>query len=147
MTSDYEAICQLVHRYGHLVDARRIGDLADLFLEDGVHDLSQLDGPKLMGRQAIRDYGTQPTLANRPSMHLFANPVIETDGDRATGTWACLVYARPDGLNIISGNQYQDEYVRTEEGWRFRSRTQRFLVPPNLDQDAWSALTAKLSPS
>ena len=52
------------------------------------------------------------------SMHSFTNPIIEVDGDTATGNWLFWVASRNAGLapNEVFMSAYI-AYVRTEKGW------------------------------
>jgi hypothetical protein len=60
---------------------------------------------------------------------LFSNPIIEVDGDVATGCW--LIYAMstmkatPNAPLAIHYGCYRDTYVRTPNGWL--QSEQRFL--------------------
>ena len=71
----------------------------------------------------------------QPFVH---NHVIDLADDRATGTVYVDLRSTQDGRSMIGSGYYEDEYVRTAEGWKLHSRrlTLRFLVP--LDQ-GWAA--------
>ncbi len=116
-------------RYGELVDRRFPGGrpaadevlvdlgerIASLFTEDGVWN----GGPALgeaVGRAAIAARLAQPTLTF--ARHLFANPRITVEGDRAEGRWDLLSPCRrPDGTSFWLYGHEDDEYVRVDGSW------------------------------
>ena len=100
-TESVLAIQQLKARYGDLVDQRFVrgavveghrldalaAQIAALFTEDAEWD----GGPALgvaTGRDAIAARLASPTVSF--SRHFFVRPVIDVDGDRATGRWDLL---------------------------------------------------------
>lgn len=134
MHDDVEAIHRLAYAYAWQADAGE--DAWTLYVEDAVFDLSAVGGPRLEGREAIKAY-SEGVSRERRRLHLFSNPQVEVDGDRGSGRWAAAVWEPDMKGGIFLGLAYHDEYVRTVDGWRFASRTQRFLVPPApLEPDA-----------
>lgn len=120
--ADVEAIKQLKHRYCGYCDAGYDPDrLAELFCEDAVWD----GGPigRHVGREAIRTFFKGSSQRVPFALHMVMNPVIEVDGDTATGNWYLwqpLVYRLPAGEEAwwLSA-RYDDVYRRTAEGWQF----------------------------
>lgn len=56
-------------------------------------------------------------------VHSATDGVVRVDGDRATGTWAITENGRrASGDAVLVLGRYDDQYVRTPEGWRFRRR-------------------------
>jgi hypothetical protein len=132
---DCEAVLQiqaLKARYGELVDARFPGGrpaddevmaglaerIASLFAEDGIWD----GGPGLgevTGRRAIAERLRRPTLSF--GRHLFVNPRIEVEGDRAHGRWDLLSPCRrPNGSSYWMCGYEDDEYMRVDGQWLHR---------------------------
>ncbi len=124
---DIEAIRKLKAAYCDCCDGgwapkgpSHMGAVADLFVEDGVWDGRPL-APRAEGRAAIAqmmiDYRVVPFIA-----HLVTNPVIEVNGDEATGRWhLVLPNSTPDSDPMLSFGTYDEQYVRTGQGWKFRS--------------------------
>ena len=60
------------------------------------------------------------------SQHLMGNHLVVVSGDRAT--CRCYLQAQhvrhgaPGGSNYIVAGRYEDDLVRTPEGWRIRRR-------------------------
>ena len=132
--ADVEAIKQLKHRYCAHCDADYDADrLAELFTEDAVWDGGVLGFHD--GREAIRRFFLGSSARVSFAMHMVANPVIEVDGDRATGQWYLwqpMVYALPGGdqAHWLSA-RYDDRYRRCADGWKFEhvAITIKFLSP------------------
>ena len=124
---DIEEIKQLKARYAAACDNDYAPDaLAELFTDDAVWDGG------FMGRAETRE-GIRSYFANASSMvgfavHGVSNPLIEIDGDTATGQW---VLHQP--MTLKGGSDcfwfcavYHDDYVRTPQGWKF----QNVLITP-----------------
>lgn len=107
--------------------------VADLFVEDGVWDGRPFSG-FAEGREEIRQlfehFKVMPFI-----IHYVTNPLIEVDGDSATGHWHAMVTTkmpRSDNARWILG-LYKETYVRTADGWKFK--TLRFETAANSDYD------------
>jgi hypothetical protein len=108
-----------------------MGPCAELFVEDAVWD----GGPAgyAEGREAIAKLFVQ-LRALKLAFHAVLNPIIEVDGDTATGHWHLIGGAEtPDGESSLALGGYEEEYVRTPDGWRFKSMkviwARRAVVP------------------
>jgi SnoaL-like domain len=65
-------------------------------------------------------------LAAAPRGQFIGNmPVVELDGDRATGVQHFVFFDQKTHAMRLAW--YKDEYVRTPEGWRIRRRSTTFL--------------------
>ena len=61
-----------------------------------------------------------------------ANPLVE--GDRARGWWYLIEFnRRAQGDGTMHLGHYDDEYVRTPDGWQFASRTMHMLYRGAMD--------------
>ncbi len=122
---DLEEIKMLKHKYCRYNDggwpAQPIshqGPSADLFTEDAVWDGSPV--AKAEGREAIRKLFA--SFAALPmAYHAVTNPIIEINGDKATGHWHLI----GGGVGLTKSSSfsiggYEDEYVRTPQGWRIK---------------------------
>lgn len=124
--ADVEQIKQLKHRYCGYCDAGYDADrLAPLFTADAVWD----GGPIgcYDGREAIRTFFRGSSKRVPFALHMVMNPVIDVDGDTATGNWYLwqpLVYALPQGEQAwwLSA-RYDDRYRREADGWKFERVT------------------------
>ena len=128
--SDKEAIRDLARRYAHHVWQLEVGQLVDLFADDGEMDTS-LEAP-IRGREALGAAFQRLVDDDQADLQPFVhNHVIDLDGDRASGTAYVDLRSVRDGRSMLGSGYYQDRYVRQGETWKFQSRslTLRFFVP------------------
>ena len=122
--SDVEEITQLVAAYGPAVDAGDAEAVAGLFTEDGWYDVA---GRRYEGRAAlsamVRGDAHQSLLA-RGVAHLMGLPRVTVDGDRAVAVNHSTVYLEGQVWRVAA-NRW--ELVRTPDGWRVATRTNRLL--------------------
>ena len=129
---DIEQIRQLKYRYCDFCDNDYEPDgIASLFVEDGVWDGGAFGHAE--GRAAIRTFFAASPSVVKFAVHQVANPIIEVDGDTATGRWYLwqpMVMQKNDQALWLAA-KYKDQYVRTAEGWRFKhlALTIRMLSP------------------
>ena len=139
---DYIEIQQLVNRLNFALDYCGNGgrDFADLFVEGGQFVIDQGDGmPRVIDtRDGLIELAGGPDCDSRrtpPSayiLHLAESLVIEATADGARGM-SYAIYPESQGRRFsdeVAGQLgiYYDDYVHTEDGWRFRSR--RHVVNP-----------------
>lgn len=95
-------------------------DVAALFVEDGVWDAGKLGG-RGEGRQGIIDQIN--SFQQMPfALHRVTNPDIRINGDEAIGKWHVIAYlSQPDGTPVMFMGTYRDRFVRTPQGWKFKS--------------------------
>jgi SnoaL-like domain len=89
---------------------------------DGVLDTS---GTPLVGHDAIRDWGRARVASTVRTRHICSDMRFVDRGDgRATGSTMLTVFVH-DGEGRAPGvvGEDTDEFVRTDAGWRFASRT------------------------
>jgi len=62
------------------------------------------------------------------SAHMVSNPIIEVDGEKATGDWYVLVPCTGRAQNVAAWIQgrYEEEYVKENGEWKWKSITARF---------------------
>ena len=144
---DRDAIADLVHEYARLADECEPERVAALFSEDACADF----GPGLgahRGRAAIERFFQGLHVFARTSHHV-SNLQVRFEGDgRARGIAYVLAWheLRGEGAKTASAfARYEDEYVRTEAGWRFAARRVLMHGHENFDA-AWRWLPRKEAP-
>ena len=125
---DLEEIRRLLLDYGRYLDGKDFESLAQLWAEDGEIVNSQGEGPA-RGREAIRALmtgmlGRDLADESGKDFHVFANPIIDLDGDRAT-VRSMWLYVTPDEHGhpqLAQMGHYEDLVVRESGQWRFKRR-------------------------
>ena len=96
--------------------------VVELFVPDGTWATSM--GDDCAGHDAIRAHFGAIRGSGRMihSSHMVTNPVIDVDGDEASGTWSfVMMYTTPDDARFRIVGFYRERYVRRGRGWQFRS--------------------------
>jgi SnoaL-like domain len=107
-------------KYTRLPWDQRAALISGLFSETGVFEVG---GVKKVGRKDIESFFAGPSRLTL-AVHMAMNPSITVDGDRAWGIWHMLVpFALDTGVAVWSCGRYEDEFVRTSEGWRIQRMT------------------------
>ena len=116
--TDIEDIKLLKRRYAAACDDDyNVEKLGPLFTEDAVWDGAEYGGTTT--RQGIKDFfSTTPDIV-KFALHYVMNPIIEVDGDTATGRWLLwqpLVMHEGDQAMLLTA-RYDEEYVRQDGKW------------------------------
>jgi hypothetical protein len=140
---DYFEIQQLASKYARAIDtcSNNGYDYADLFAADGYFQPEQGGklGAKFQGRERLAEAsgGGSRGCKNvgwikQGVKHLYVNHIITASPEGATGTVDMLMIGlNGDPYKIRHEGYYEDTYVRTPQGWRFKS-----THPPRADDDA-----------
>jgi hypothetical protein len=128
--TDYREIQQLVARYSYALDSAA-GDgavYASLFAADGILR-AKTDPPyEVKGRDKLAAFVTRDLKKQGPLyVHTFAaNHIIQPSPEGATGRVYLVAIDIQEDANpglIREGGRFDDLYVKTREGWRFKTRT------------------------
>jgi len=115
---DVHAIQRLKHEYCFAIDGGDYERWVSLFTEDGrfVRD----SGETFEGHEELHAFASEGFDAGfEHSAHVVANPVVDVDGDTATGRWyLVLFYTDADGNDGWTQARYEDEYRRVDGEWR-----------------------------
>ena len=120
-TDDVVAIRALVDRYSDAANRCNTADMAATYAEDAT--LNAL-GNELSGRAAIQGAFDQTIPLMQVMNQVCSGGVVEVNGDRATARWNVTEFSKRHGKELIEmflGN-YEDEMIRTADGWRFSRR-------------------------
>src|SRR5207253_528528 len=129
---DYLEIQQLVNRYGWALDSGA-GDgyaYADLYAPDGTFTGTNQgpSGRTYQGRDPLAALARGGRRGPLFVSHYVTNLVVEPTADGAVGRTYVAIFDIGNGGNgaksrLDHGGLYNDVYVRTGAGWRFKSRT------------------------
>ena len=139
---DYIEIQQLVAKYAKFIDSCSNNgyDYADLFTADGAF-IPVINGKAttgIQGRERLAEVsgGGSRGCKNvgwirQGVKHLYVNHIITPTPEGATGTVDMLMIGLgSDPYRIRHEGYYEDTYVRTPKGWRFKSRTHHVPASP-----------------
>jgi hypothetical protein len=145
---DYAEIQQLSNRYAWAIDNCTNGgyDFANLFIDEGEFSLSDQWGvsgtrAKTKGREALANVAggdgkgscrDPKTMLGYGISHMIVNHVITPTAEGAVGrSYLLAIGVGGDPTKIERQGGYEDVYVKTGAGWRFKSRTHVF---PNMSE-------------
>jgi hypothetical protein len=137
---DYIEIQQLVAKYARAIDtcSNNGYDYADLFTPDGVFipSFNGKPGAPIQGRERLAEVsgGGSRGCKNvgwivQGVRHLYVNHIITPVAEGASGTVDMLMIGLGGDPNKIEyDGYYEDTYVRTPKGWRFKQRVHHALL-------------------
>lgn len=123
--ADHVALSRLVEEISWRIDHGRADSVWELFVPDGVLATS---GAPLVGHDAIRSWGKVRAASAARTRHIVSGMRFTDYGDgRAKGSTLLTVFideggGRGPAIPSVVGED-TDEFVRTDAGWRFVSRT------------------------
>ena len=118
---DIEAIKQLKARYCEICDDMHNPDrITSLFTEDGIWESPDFGQAK--GHAAIRNLFQGFRDMFSFSQHNITNPLIEVNGDNATGIWYLIGPwdNSNDGRKIWMTARYDDDYLKVDDVWKYQ---------------------------
>jgi ketosteroid isomerase-like protein len=152
---DVESIKKLHRTYVRQLADRRWDDMPGMFTADAVVDLRS-HGPRRGHAQIAELFGAMRAAGNPPDGYVLSSPVIDVDGDFATGTWTwhrhLCEFPVMDGVVRVFGPWWEGRYrcaYRREAGqWKFATMRFRLVAPDREaepeaeagEADDWGAL-------
>lgn len=122
--SDRFEIHQLLIDYSTAIDQRRFDDLDRVFTEDAYIDYRAMGG--IDGRFPEVKVWLAQVLPNFPAYaHMLGNFDVRIDGDTASSRTILfnpMVLGGEKNQILFCGLWYEDEFIRTPEGWRMSRR-------------------------
>jgi 3-phenylpropionate/cinnamic acid dioxygenase small subunit len=122
--ADRTAIESLVTEYAWLLDHQRWEEVADLCTDDAVLFIR---GREIVGKPGLAEWAARRAeRANRRTQHQMTLLRLTPVGaDEVEGTAALVLHVAKTGgggtyVDLVG--EYEDEYVRTGEGWKFHRR-------------------------
>ena len=117
---DQLEIRELTARYNRAFDDGDAEAYAATFTPDGRMEATGI--PPAVGHGALENL---VRLTPYGIVHITTDPIIEIDGDRARQQCTLIVANRHrdrSAVTLGTTGRYDDELVRTSEGWRFAKR-------------------------
>ncbi|CDP83543.1 MULTISPECIES: nuclear transport factor 2 family protein [Mycolicibacterium] len=124
--SDRLEIQQLLIDYSTAIDRRLFDDLDAVFTPDAYIDYRAMGG--IDGNYPEVKAWLAEVLPNFPAYaHMLGNFDVRIEGDKASSRTICFNPMVLPGLEqqvLFCGLWYEDEFVRTAEGWRMSRRVE-----------------------
>jgi hypothetical protein len=124
--SDRFEIQQLLIDYSTAIDQRRFDDLDRVFTPQAYIDYRAMGG--IDGRYPEVKAWLAQVLPNFPAYaHMLGNLDVRIDGDSASSRTICfnpMVLGGEQKQVLFCGLWYEDEFVRTPDGWRMSRRVE-----------------------
>jgi SnoaL-like domain len=124
--SDRLEIQQLLVGYSTAIDQRRFDDLDRVFTPDAYIDYRAMGG--IDGVYPDVKAWLKEVLPNFPVYaHMLGNFSVTVDGDTASSRTICfnpMVLGGDRNQILFCGLWYDDEFVRTSDGWRMSRRVE-----------------------
>lgn len=124
--SDRLEIQQLLIDYSTAIDKRRFDDLDRVFTPDAYIDYRAMGG--IDGRFPEVKAWLADVLPNFPVYaHMLGNFDVRIDGDTASSRTICfnpMVLGGEQNQILFCGLWYDDEFIRTPDGWRMSRRVE-----------------------
>jgi hypothetical protein len=136
--ADHIAVQRLVHRYADAVVHRHAGQWGSCWAEDAQWDLGR--GRRVEGRQAIVELWRSAMAGMTAVVQNVVNgdAWVGADAARAHGRWYINErFLRANGVPGILLAHYDDDYVRSADGWLFTNRVLRvhYMGAPDLSAE------------
>jgi hypothetical protein len=118
---DIVAIHQLVALHGHLVDARELHRLDELFTPDAVYDVTAMGQGTVRGIGEFRELSESFAEDERNPVGHHVTNIVVTEGPDGSAS------VRSKGIGVLRDGRtgsvvYDDRLRRTADGWRIAAR-------------------------
>jgi len=129
--NDAQELRQLAERYAFGCDHRDEALLRTVFVDGAVLNVHRPDRPSTMTMPD--DIHRIPTGLARydVTFHFVGNHRCDVQGDTATGETYCIAHHVKGTDDFVMHIRYEDQYVRTPDGWRMKQRDLRLLWTSN----------------
>jgi hypothetical protein len=120
--TDREEIIDLTIRYATAIDSEQYQLLSTVFTVDA--DLDYGEVGKWTGAAEITEFMDTAHAGAANTLHRMSNQVVDVLGDTATArTYVDALILGPEGSGVNAIGYYDDQAVRTADGWRINKRT------------------------
>ena len=120
--SDIQDISDVLVRYATGIDRRDWPLFRTVFTDDCQLDYGEIG--TWQGVDAVTDFMVAAHEMAGHTMHRITNQAVAVDGDTATARAYvdALIMAQDNKSGVNAAGYYDDEFVRTDEGWRLARR-------------------------
>lgn len=125
---DEAAIKSRMYLYGFAVDSLRWDLFNEIFVQDDLYVRHGDRDPWTDLAKFKEDFATYHKVFTA-TQHSMTNMICQIDGDRAStvtyGNWRLVRLGAEGGDTWLGQGWYEDQLVRTAQGWRIRRRQSR----------------------
>ena len=125
-------ILRLIGRYAQTGSRQEADNWIDLFTEGGVWERKKgssqgkyTEQVRVEGKAALREFALASFAVQGGTVYQYvaANPVVSGEGERARGHSTAFIFGiDAKGASVILIGNFEDEYHKTSEGWKFAYR-------------------------
>lgn len=120
--TDQDQIVAMTIRYATAIDTRQYDLLSTVFTADADLDYGEVGHWK--GAAEIAEFMDLAHRGAANTLHRMSNQVVAVEGDAGKArTYVDALILGPDGSGVNAIGYYDDEAVRTADGWRVNRRT------------------------
>jgi uncharacterized protein (TIGR02246 family) len=121
-------IHELYARFAHAIDAGDVEAWVALFTPEGTFLLA---GDPLTGAEQLREFATRRSREAPGMFHLTTGIVLDGTSQVAKGRAYVVTYrlAGDGQLRLLNIGRYDDDLVKTAEGWRLAARRVLSEIP------------------
>jgi hypothetical protein len=126
---DIEQIRRVKYRYCYYNDVDDIEKLMTCFSRDCQVNMGL--GREANGKAEVEALFRKSHSIIEFSSHMVTNPIIDVNGDKATGVWYVLVPNTRYGTAVWTHARYEEDYVREDGEWKISKEViNMFFVTP-----------------
>lgn len=118
MKTDRDQVQELTAIYASAIDRKDYEGIAGCFATDAVVSYAGYS-KELKGHTAITDHMRLALDPMDVTQHLFANFIIDIDGDKAKLTCDILAQHLRNGENYLAGGKYDVRLAKVGRSWKF----------------------------
>jgi hypothetical protein len=119
-------LLELQALYGHILDRHEWGRLDEIYADDAVFDATSVGVPAMHGLAEIREKLIPLEESGVTLAHHSTNAVVLEAGE--TSARMLSKYITHHLTAAVSFGEYEDELVKTADGWRIARRTARRIA-------------------
>ena len=137
---EQQQILKVMYRFSYMFDGKDPDGFANLFTEDAVFEMWALDDKKpqlsVKTREKIRAYAAErfkTDLVGHETRYFQTNPIFleMTETMARTTTMVIGTHFIRGGkeIKVLASGSYQDEFKKTQEGWKIHHRIVKLDIP------------------